>query len=156
MKRKLLVGSASLVVLGIIIYIVIPKFEVSNLNVGSGEVKPGETVIITAEVQNVGKIRGTHDLELKVDGRVEQSEAVTLDGGDTTSASFCVERHTVGSYDVELGGQTSIFRVVDPETLTVHFVDVGQGDSILIDLGDTEVLIDGGDKSPGVVSYIDH
>ena len=41
------------------------------------------------------------------------------------------------------------------ENLTVYFIDVGQGDSILLDLNDTEVLIDGGDESPGVVSYID-
>lgn len=39
--------------------------------------------------------------------------------------------------------------------LAIHFIDVGQGDSILIDLGDIEVLIDGGGKSPGVTSYID-
>ncbi len=38
--------------------------------------------------------------------------------------------------------------------LKVHFIDVGQGDSILIDLGDVEILIDGGDRSPGVVNYI--
>ena len=43
----------------------------------------------------------------------------------------------------------------EPGTLTVHFIDVGQGDSILLDLGDIEVLIDGGEKSPGVVSYIE-
>ena len=40
------------------------------------------------------------------------------------------------------------------EELKVHFIDVSQGDAILIDLKDIEVLIDGGDKSPGVVSYI--
>jgi beta-lactamase superfamily II metal-dependent hydrolase len=57
---------------------------------------------------------------------------------------------------------TAHFKVVESEptsesgNLTVHFIDVGQGDSILLDLGDTEVLIDGGDKSPGVVSYINH
>lgn len=39
--------------------------------------------------------------------------------------------------------------------LQVHFIDVGQGDSILIDLGSTEVLIDAGDRSPGVTDYID-
>ena|GEM_PF-3685845 len=42
---------------------------------------------------------------------------------------------------------TAHFKVVDHAeqgTLTVHFIDVGQGDSILLDLGDTEVLIDGG------------
>jgi beta-lactamase superfamily II metal-dependent hydrolase len=38
--------------------------------------------------------------------------------------------------------------------LKVHYIDVGQGDSILLDLGATEVLIDGGDGSPGVVSYL--
>ena len=45
--------------------------------------------------------------------------------------------------------------VVPPGTLTVHFIDVGEGDFILLDIGDNEVLIDGGGKSPGVVRYID-
>jgi len=40
--------------------------------------------------------------------------------------------------------------------LEVHFIDVGQGDSILIDLGQTEVLIDGGGRSPGVVAYLEN
>lgn len=39
--------------------------------------------------------------------------------------------------------------------LQVHFIDVGQGDAILIDLGATEVLIDAGDRSPGVIDYIE-
>ena len=39
-------------------------------------------------------------------------------------------------------------------TLGVHFIDVGQGDSILIDLGETEVLIDGGKKNTGADEYI--
>lgn len=38
--------------------------------------------------------------------------------------------------------------------LTVHFIDVGQGDSIFIDIGDNEILIDGGEISPGVTDYI--
>jgi beta-lactamase superfamily II metal-dependent hydrolase len=38
--------------------------------------------------------------------------------------------------------------------LRVHFIDVGQGDAILVDYGDTEILIDGGDRSPGVVTYL--
>ena len=38
--------------------------------------------------------------------------------------------------------------------LLVHFIDVGQGDAILIDFGETEVLIDGGDRAPGIVTYL--
>ena len=45
--------------------------------------------------------------------------------------------------------------VIVPEPpLQVHYIDVGQGDAILIDLGETEVLIDGGGRSPGVVAYL--
>ena len=38
--------------------------------------------------------------------------------------------------------------------LSIYFIDVEQGDSILIDYGEYEVLIDGGGKSPGVVNYL--
>jgi len=162
MKKKLLIGLASLVGLFIIIFLATaPEFEVSNLNISPEEVEPGDTVIVTAEVRNVGERRGTYELELKINGIVEQSESVTLDGGENTSISFSVEKDIEGSYSVELDESTRIFEVVEPEpppelrTLTVHFIDVGQGDSILLDFGDIEVLIDGGEKSPGVVSYID-
>ncbi len=40
------------------------------------------------------------------------------------------------------------------QNLTVHFIDVGQGDAILIDLGTTEILIDGGEKNTGAADYI--
>jgi beta-lactamase superfamily II metal-dependent hydrolase len=40
------------------------------------------------------------------------------------------------------------------DNLSVYFIDVGQGDCILIDHGETEVLIDGGDRSPGVVDAL--
>jgi len=33
-------------------------------------------------------------------------------------------------------------------------IDVGQGDSILIDLGTTEILIDAGERQPGVVQFL--
>lgn len=40
------------------------------------------------------------------------------------------------------------------QSLTVHYIDVGQGDSILIDLGETEILIDGGEKNTVAADYI--
>ena len=38
--------------------------------------------------------------------------------------------------------------------LRVHFIDVGQGDAILVDLDNIEILIDGGGRSSGVVNYL--
>ena len=40
------------------------------------------------------------------------------------------------------------------QNLTVHIIDVGQGDAILIDMGITEILIDGGEKNTGAADYI--
>jgi len=44
----------------------------------------------------------------------------------------------------------------DSSSVTVHFIDVGQGDSILIDTGNRDVLIDGGPgmAGPTVLDYL--
>ena len=165
MKKKLLIGLASLVGLGIIVGIILLstgpggglfKLELCSLDVSPSVVEPGETVTVTIEVRNAGKEQGTFEVGLRIDGVVEQSKNVTLAAGETTSISFFVEKDIEGSYSVGWPPElTRIFQVVEPRPLTVHFIDVGQGDSILLDLGDIEVLIDGGEKSPGVVSYIE-
>jgi beta-lactamase superfamily II metal-dependent hydrolase len=36
----------------------------------------------------------------------------------------------------------------------VHFIDVGQGDAILIDKGDTDILVDSGPTSTNVLAYL--
>jgi competence protein ComEC len=41
-----------------------------------------------------------------------------------------------------------------PLALTVHFIDVGQGDAILIDQGETDILVDGGSTSANVLAYL--
>lgn len=38
-----------------------------------------------------------------------------------------------------------------PENLTVNFIDVGQGDSILLEYGDNDMLIDAGEIGKGDV-----
>lgn len=53
------------------------------------------------------------------------------------------------------GSEPTSHPTAEPGKMQVHFIDVGQGDAILIDLGTTEVLIDAGEKSPGVTDYID-
>jgi competence protein ComEC len=40
------------------------------------------------------------------------------------------------------------------DSLNVYFFDVGEGDSILIDCGSNEVLIDGGEKSSNVTNLL--
>ncbi len=103
-----------------------------------------------------------------VGGEYESGEQVTLTASPASGYTFDYWEGAVSgssnTVTVTMNSNKTItarFKVAELEpppeleTLKVHFIDVGQGDSILLDLGDTEVLIDGGEKSPGVVSYID-
>lgn len=63
----------------------------------------------------------------------------------------CLDLHNISGCECK---DHKCERVTPLPELQVHFIDVGQGDSILIDLGLEEVLIDGGKKSPGVTDYI--
>jgi len=54
--------------------------------------------------------------------------------------------------------QSVMVSTIDPnKIMTVHFLDVGQADSIFIDMGSYEILIDGGNNADGtlVVNYLE-
>ncbi len=54
-------------------------------------------------------------------------------------------------------GQPDVFAIAAPDSgVTIHFIDVGQGDSIFIDYSGLDVLIDGGPRTAGttVVNYL--
>ena len=44
---------------------------------------------------------------------------------------------------------TALVSTAAAENLTVHFIDVGQGDAILLEYGDREMLVDAGDNGKG-------
>ncbi|MCL0077399.1 hypothetical protein M1O12_05225 [Dehalococcoidia bacterium] len=135
-------------------------FRVAKLLVDPGEVNPGEKVTVTAEVINVGGTEGSYTAELKINDAAEATQRVTVAAGASKMLSFTVSRETPGTYKITLGEFTGEVVVVKPPPeqalpeLTVHFIDVGQGDAILLDVGEIELLIDGGGKSPGVVVYL--
>jgi len=58
---------------------------------------------------------------------------------------------------LEFTGGLTVF-ASNPESITVHFIDVGQGDSIFIDTSGLDVLVDGGTRTAGatVVDYLDN
>jgi beta-lactamase superfamily II metal-dependent hydrolase len=57
----------------------------------------------------------------------------------------------------EAGPTATLEPTTTPPPLTpfsVHFIDVGQGDAILVEVGDADILIDGGPSGTGVLSYL--
>lgn len=145
-KKKL----AGIIVGGIIAIIVIAAIAAPT---------PTYTLSVSVNLPQAGSVSPSG-------GEYESGEQVTLTAMPASGYTFdywedmaSSSSNTVSSntFTITMNAHKAItahFKVVEPD-LTVHFIDVGQGDSILLDLGDIEVLIDGGDKSPGVVSYID-
>jgi beta-lactamase superfamily II metal-dependent hydrolase len=144
------------------------SFTLSNLIVDSPfsanspdlptEVYPGEMVFIMVYVSNASKTQVSDDVILMIDGVEEEAQPVIRSPYGGGNIFFHVSRQSIGTYDVTIGSLSGSFTVESPppiiNVLTVHFIDVGQGDSILIDSGDTEILIDGGGRNSGVVAYI--
>ena len=138
------------------------KFVFSNLTVTPEQVEPREVVAITLQVQNIGEKEGNHTLELLIDGLVEEIENVNLGSGETISVTFFIEKEEESSYNIDLGGLTGAFRVVEPEAPSetigeayIYFFDVGQADAALFLGSDFTVLIDAGDyRSNDVVPLL--
>ncbi|KXA94014.1 hypothetical protein AKJ66_00165 [candidate division MSBL1 archaeon SCGC-AAA259E22] len=90
------------------------EFEVSNLQVSPKEAEPGETVTVTVDVKNVGRIKGTHKLKLKVENTTEKTKKITLRGGENTAVSFSITKENSRFYMIKIEKLSSSFKVLEP------------------------------------------
>jgi len=86
------------------------EFVLSGLEVTPVEVEEGLKVTVAFEVSNVGEVKGSYTVELKVDGYVVDSKEVILEGGASVTVLFELERGE-GTYQVEVEGITDSFTV---------------------------------------------
>ncbi|KXB07115.1 hypothetical protein AKJ54_00725 [candidate division MSBL1 archaeon SCGC-AAA382K21] len=113
------------------------EFEVSNLSVNSSQVEPGEPVTVSIDVTNTGDLSGDYTIELKIDGTMENSKTVTVDGGKNTTVSFTIEKETSKTYSVEVGNLSQSFEILAPaefelSNLQVSPSEVGAGGAVEI------------------------
>jgi len=89
------------------------KFEFSNLMINPSEVRAGKAVTISVVVANVGDLRGSYNVILKIDNIIEAAESVTLAGGAMRTVTFTVSSEAEGPHDIEVEGLAGTF-VVTP------------------------------------------
>lgn len=85
-------------------FVVKSPLVISNLTITPNEVNSGASVTIEVTVTNAGKLLGSYDVNLKIDGTVEGKEKVTLDGGASQKVTFTVSKFTPRTYSVSIGG----------------------------------------------------
>lgn len=87
--------------------------------------------------------------------KIANDTAAVLKGGRTYLPIRAV-LEAFGGYVTWNGGKNCVEVDSTAQLMKVHFIDVGQADAALIDIGDVEVLIDAGNNNDGqtVVDYI--
>jgi hypothetical protein len=107
------------------------EFEVTSLDITPSEATTGETVSITAVVENIGGSEGTYAATLTVDGATVETKQVTLSAGASETVTFSLMKDTPGTYQVGIGGLTSSL-TVEPKLVAKEVelkYDDGRADS---------------------------
>jgi len=111
-------------------------FEVTDLVISPSQVSKGEPADISVTVKNTGDAPGSHSLELKINGTVEDTREVELDAYASETVTFTVTKDTPGEYSIEIADLKGVLTVTGS---TFHVTDldispeeVSQGDPITI------------------------
>ncbi len=90
------------------------EFKLSDLNINMDEANPGEEVVITARLSNMGGSEDKYIVDLKINGTVEQSDKVILPAGAKYNCVFKLTKSEPGNYEVAMGDLAGKFTVIKP------------------------------------------
>ncbi len=91
-------------------------FETSNTYLSDSSISAGETIEVTATVENVGGETGTHTAELVIDGEVVATQEVTLDPGESEVVTFTYTFDDDADYEMGVDDQTIGSLIVEDDS----------------------------------------
>ncbi|MFW5906757.1 MAG: CARDB domain-containing protein [Candidatus Natronoplasma sp.] len=93
------------------------EFEFSNLRVSSSTIDKSQDIELMLDVTNVGDETGDYTVEFYVEGEPVGTDTVTVDGGETETASVTHSVDEEGTYTVTVDetDDESSFEVIDAE-----------------------------------------
>jgi len=89
-------------------------FTAGSLTISPAEVATGKTITINVLVTNIGGLKGTYKVVLKINSVLVGTEDVTLAGGTTQKVTFTTSKDTAGTYIVNVGALSGTFTVKTP------------------------------------------
>lgn len=87
------------------------KFEVISLDIKPPEATAGQTVSITAVVENTGDSEGTYNVILTVESVTIEAKEVTITPGSSKEVTFSLVKDIPGTYEIVIGGLSSTLTV---------------------------------------------
>jgi hypothetical protein len=116
-----------------------PIFSVGNLQIHPTRVKESDPVTITAIVTNRGNAAGQYSMVLRIGNVVEKIVELSIEPGNSQTATFEVVKENAGEYYVEADGLRGMFTVIQRKPaafnisrLTIQPEKVSEGEPITI------------------------
>jgi len=82
------------------------------LSVNPQQAYAGQPVTVMVNAVNNGNSAGQHDVVMKINGQIEQSQTVSVEPQTAYPVSFTIYKDQPGTYTVEIGGQQAVFTVM--------------------------------------------
>ena len=82
----------------------VATFTTSNLNITPTEVNPGGEVSISVLLTNTGGESASSIVALNIDGALEDTQQVTLAGGESQVVTFTTSQEVTGTHQVNVNG----------------------------------------------------
>ena len=130
-----------------------PTFAVSDLSPMDVRVTQGETINVSATVENTGSVNATQTVEFRAGGNTLASESVSLDPGENTTVEFT----DVDTGSLSAGNQTHGVYTADGSqtaTLTVQASVSGVDDNVTAAVAGTDGAVDRQDVLDMVTGYL--
>jgi hypothetical protein len=103
--------------------VMVNPIVLSNLTVKPLEPAPDENIRVQVEAANLSAETVSTPLDLSIDGVVESSRSLTLEGGASETVTFLVSRDTEATYELTVGNLSQQFTVKSP--LPLALIGVG-------------------------------
>jgi|GEM_PF-4660169 len=96
-----------------------PAFDVTDASVSPTEITAGESVDVTATIENTGGSSGTFTANLTIDGTVVTMQRVQIPAGEQRTVTFTHQFEDAGTYDVGVSGTAAdTVTVTEQQTTT--------------------------------------
>jgi parallel beta-helix repeat protein len=102
-----------------------PSFSMQYMNIYPLQAQVNQPVTITTNVVNSGQETGSYDVVLRVNGKPEQTRAVSVGPGATYPVNFTVSMSEPGTYTVNIDNQQGSFMVLDDGKSAGPHVNIG-------------------------------
>ena len=127
------------------------EFSFTNLVISEVTVPEGESVTITADVENTGGASVTGSVTLRLNGLTDDTETITVEAGESTTVTFTVTK-PAGDYSVDVAGLTGSFAVMAPKILKICYVSAHWGQEPDV-MDPTSNLGQGSIMAPNFIAY---